>query len=65
MVMAHLHCQRQTRVWTRIQIQYPMAILYYAEYVHITQTQTRVPTPYFCMGQESESESISDNVNEP
>ena len=44
-----------------------MATLYYAEHVHITQT--RIPTPDFCMGQESESEfvpeSISGNVNEP
>ena len=36
---------------------------------HIAQTQTRIPTPYFCIGQESESESllesVSDNVNEP
>ena len=44
-----------------------MATLYYAEHVHITQT--RIPTPYFCMGQESESEfvpeSISGIVNEP
>ena len=28
-------------------------------------TQTRIPTPYFCTGQESESESVSNNVNEP
>ena len=34
---------------------------------HIAVTQTRIPTPYFCIGQESESvlESVSDNVNEP
>ena len=35
---------------------------------HIAQTQTWIPTPYFCIGQESESvpvsESVSDNVNE-
>ena len=46
-----------------------MATLYYAENVHIAQTQTRIPTPYFCIGQESESESVpesvSGNVNEP
>ena len=46
-----------------------MATLYYAEYVLIAQTWTRIPTPYFCTGQESESESVpesvSDNVNEP
>ena len=44
-----------------------MATLYYAEHVHIAQT--RIPTPYFCVGQEPESESVpesvSDNVNEP
>ena len=28
---------------------------------HIAQ----IPTPYFCIGQESESESVSGNVNEP
>ena len=39
--------------------------LYYAEHVHIVQTRTRIPTPYFCTGQESETESISGNVNEP
>ena len=46
-----------------------MATLYYAEYVHIAQTRTQITFPYFCVGQESESESIpesaSDNVNEP
>ena len=42
-----------------------MATLYYAEHVHIAQTQTRIPTPCFCVGQESVSESVSGNVNEP
>ena len=36
--------------------------------VHIAQTQTGVPTPYFCVVQESESESVpesdSSNINE-
>ena len=36
---------------------------------HIAQTRTRIPTPYFSIGQESESEpvaeSISGHVNEP
>ena len=45
-----------------------MATLYYAEHVHIAQTWTQIPTPYFCMGQESKSESVpefvSGNVNE-
>ena len=50
---------------TRIRIPKPMVTLHYAEHVHITQTQTRIPTPYFCTGQESESESVSNNVNEP
>ena len=44
-----------------------MATLYYVEHVHITQTQ--IPTHYFCIGQESEyesvPESITGNVNEP
>ena len=46
-----------------------MAKLSYAEHVHIAQTRTPIPTPYFRLGQESESESvpesISGNVNEP
>ena len=40
-----------------------------AEHVHIAQTRTRIPTPYFYVGQEFESvsvsESVSGNVNEP
>ena len=36
---------------------------------YIVQTWTQIPTPYFCIGQESESESkpesASSNVNEP
>ena len=47
----------------------PMAALYHAEYVHIAQTWTWIPIPYFCVEQESEYESIpepvSGNVNEP
>ena len=35
-----------------------MATLYSEEHVHIARTQTRIPTPYFCMEQESESEFI-------
>ena len=47
-----------------------MATLYYAEHVHIAQTLTWIPTPYFCVGQEYYnsmpiSESISGNVDEP
>ena len=44
-----------------------MTPLYYAEHVHITQTWTQIPTPYFSTGQESESESesVSGNVNVP
>ena len=57
--MAHLHCQRRSRVQTRIRI----ATLYYAEHVHIAQIQTWIPTSYFCTGQESESKSVSSNVN--
>ena len=36
---------------------------------NISQTQTQILTPYLCVGQESESESVpksvSGNVNEP
>ena len=67
--MAHLHWRRRTRLQARVRIWNPMTTLYYAEHTHATQTQTRIPTPYFCTGQESESESvpesISGNVNEP
>ena len=49
-VMVHLHCRRQTRVGTRTWIRNPMATLYYAEHVHIAQTQTWIPTPYYCVG---------------
>ena len=64
-IMAYLHCRRWTRIW----IPNLMATLYYTETVHIAQTQTQITIPYFCVGQESESESvpesISGNVNEP
>ena len=67
--MVHLHLQRRTRVQTRIQIPNLMATLHYAEHVHIAENQTRIPTPYFCVGEESESESepksVCGNVNEP
>ena len=37
--------------------------------LHIAQTRTSIPTPYFLLGRESESqsvpESLSYNVNEP
>ena len=50
--MAYLHWRWRTQVWTRIRI------------VSIAKT----PTPYLCIGQESESESVpvseSGNVNE-
>ena len=67
--MAHLHCRGQTQ----IQNPNPMVALYCAEHVHTAQTQTRIPTPYFCTGQDSKSvsesesvpESVSGNVNEP
>ena len=67
--MAHLHCRKRNRVQTRIQILNPMATLFYVEYDHIAQIQTQIPTPYFCKGQESESEfvpePVSGNVNKP
>ena len=40
-----------------------MATLYYAEYVYIARTQIRIPTLYFCTGQESQSESVSEANN--
>ena len=43
--MVHLLCRRQTRVQTQIRIPNLMATLYSAEYVHIAQTLTRIPTP--------------------
>ena len=47
----------------------PVATLYYTEDVHIAWTRTQIPTPYFCIVQESESESVpvseSDNVIKP
>ena len=63
-VMASLHWGRRTR----IQIPDPIATLYFAEHVHITQTRIQITTTYF-YGQEfksvSVSESVSGNVNEP
>ena len=53
--MAYLHSQRRTQLQTWIWIPTPMATLYDAEHVHIKQTRTRIPTPYFCIGHESES----------
>ena len=40
-----------------------MATLYYVEHVHFAQTGTRIPTPYFCIGQVSESESVPESVS--
>ena len=40
-----------------------MATLHYTEYVYIAQTHTQIPTPYFCMGQDSESESVPESVS--
>ena len=52
-ILAHLLCQRQTWVQTRILIPNLMATLHCTEHVYIAQTQ--IPTPDFCIGQESES----------
>ena len=51
--MDRLHYQRLTRIWTQTRIRDLMATLYCTEHVHIAQTQSRIPTPYFCVGQES------------
>ena len=48
-LMTHLHFRKRTQ----IQIPNSMVTLYYVEHVHIAQT--RIPTAYFCVGQESES----------
>ena len=55
------------QIQTSTRILKPMAALYYAKHVHITQT-TQIPTPLFCIvqGFKSDSESVcvfeSDNV---
>ena len=33
------------------------------KYIHMVQTRTRIPTPHFLMGQESEFESVSESGN--
>ena len=30
---------------------------------HIAQTWTQIPSPYFCVGQESESESVPESIS--
>ena len=40
-----------------------MATLYCAEHVHIARVQIRIPTPYFCIGYESMSESVPEHVS--
>ena len=62
-LMAHLHCGRWTWVQTWIRIPNPIATLYWAEHVRIAQTRTLSPTPYFCIGRESESESVPESVS--
>ena len=67
-LLVHIHCRRRTRKQTRIWIPNAIATLCYTEHVHIAQTQTQIPTPYFCAVQESESKSVPvsiyGNVNE-
>ena len=46
-VLTHLQCQRWIRMQTCIQIPNLMATLYYAQHIHIAQTLTQIPTPYF------------------
>ena len=58
-VMAKLHCWTRIRIPTQTRIPNRMAALSYAEDVHIAQTRTRIPTPFFCIGQESESVPVS------
>ena len=40
-----------------------MATSYYAEHVHVAQTQTQILTLYLCIGQESETESVPESVS--
>ena len=65
-LMTHFRYRRRARVQTWIPNS--MATLHCAKHVHIAQTRTRIPTPYFCTGRESESvslsECVSSNVNE-
>ena len=42
-VMANLHCWTWIQVPTPIRIPNPIATLYYAEHVHIAQTQIQIP----------------------
>ena len=46
-----------TRTW----IPNLVATLYYAEHVHTAQTE--ISTPYFCIGQKSESAPVSESGN--
>ena len=65
--MAHLHCRKRTRVRTRIRIPNLMATLYYAEHVHIAQTQDSDPyslLPYRTGIQVRVCNQVN-NVNEP
>ena len=52
-------------VWLKHIARLPTVILYYAENVLIaqTRTRTRIPTPYFCTGQEYESMPIFESGN--
>ena len=61
--MAHLHCR--TRIWlpTLIRIPNQMATLLYAEHFTLHWLRFRSPTPYFCTGQESESQSVSESIS--
>ena len=65
--MAHLHCQRRTRVQTRIRIPNTTATLYYAEHVHVAQTRTRILLFLLSTGIRVpvSTRVVSGNVNEP
>ena len=45
LLVAHLQCRRRSLIRSRTWIRNPMATLYYAEHIHIAQTQTL--EPYF------------------
>ena len=60
--MAHKHGRRRTWVQIRIRNPNPMPTLHCAKHVHIAQTRTWIPIPYFFTVQEFESVSIFESV---
>ena len=61
--MAYLHWQRRTQERDSGRDSKPNDYIVLCRTFHIAQTWTRIPTPYFCIGQESGSESVSESGN--